>query len=221
MQTSPSSNEPKLRDHVYDGIQEYDQKLPNWWLFTWYITIIWFVVWWLSYYNFGMGETDHEKMAHAAAFIKEQQAKALGGISDDKLWEMSQDAKVVEAGKATFMTTCLPCHGPDLTAKLAGNKLPGLPLNDSEWKHGGTPSQILTIVRKGAPDITKGMPAWEPVLGTQRAVEVTAFILNHHKKGAPTTLSADSPLQGGAAAAPAAGTAPPAPAPGPTAAPKP
>ena len=134
---------------------------------------------------------------------------------------MSQDAKVVEAGKATFMTTCLPCHGPDLSAKLAGNKLPGLPLNDTEWKHGGTPSQVLTIVRKGAPDITKGMPAWEPVLGTQRSVEVVAFILNHHKKGAPTTLSADSPLQaGGGAPAGAATPAPPAPAPAP-AAPKP
>lgn len=35
-----------LREHEFDGIQEYDQKLPNWWLFTFYIAIVWFLVHW-------------------------------------------------------------------------------------------------------------------------------------------------------------------------------
>lgn len=214
METSPQiSGEPKLRDHVYDGIQEYDQKLPNWWLFTWYITMVWFVVWWLSYYQFGVGRTDHEEMELAAAFIKQSQDKALAGISDERLWAMSRDPQVVAAGKATFMTTCVACHAPDLSAMLAGNKLPGLPLNDKEWKHGGTPTQMLTIVRKGAPDVSKGMPPWEPVLGTSRVVETVAFILSHHKEGEPVTLAPDSPLKGGTAAPPAGAAPPAAPAP--------
>lgn len=196
MTPSPENNNgPVLRDHVYDGIQEYDQKLPNWWLFTWYITIVWFVIAWLAYYQLNLGEADTLKVDRALDHIKQVQMQELEKISDDKLWAMSQDEKVVSAGAATFATTCVACHAPDLSAHIAGAKLPGLPLNDAEWKHGGKPLQILGIVRKGAPDITKGMPAWEPQLGLNRVVEVVAFILSKHKQGEPVTLAADSPLK--------------------------
>jgi len=213
--TPSSSSEPQLREHVYDGIQEYDQKLPNWWLFTLYITIVWFVVAWLAYYQFGIGTSDEAQMD---SFIAEQQAareKQMGGVTDAQLWEMSRDPKMVEAGKATFMTPgmCVTCHAPDLSGTLGGAKLPGLPLNDQEWKHGGSPLEMLTIIRKGAPDVTKGMIAWEPVLGVKRVTELAAFILSYHKEGEPVKLAADSPKLGGAAAPAAAPGAAPAPAP--------
>ena len=195
MSKPADDNGPVLREHVYDGIQEYDQKLPNWWLFSWYITMVWFLIWWFSYYQLGVGRTDEEEMALATAFIQQQQEKALEGISDEKLWAMSRDPVAVAAGKETYTTSCMACHAADLSAHMGGVKMPGLPLNDSEWKHGGAPTQILGIVRKGAPDVTKGMPAWEPVLGTRRVVEVVAFLLSHHKEGQPVTLSADSPLK--------------------------
>lgn len=204
----PSDNEPQLRDHIYDGIQEYDQKLPNWWLFTLYIAIVWFVIAWLAYYQLGIGQSDEDRMN---SFIAEQQAareKQLVGVDDAQLWAMSRDPRIVEAGKATYMTPgmCVTCHGTDLTATLAGARLPGLPLHDQEWKHGGSPTDVLTIVRKGAPDVSKGMMAWEPVLGVQRVTEVVAYILSHHKEGEPVKLSPDSPKIVGnktAAAAPA------------------
>lgn len=195
MTQKPSDNGPVLRDHVYDGIQEYDQKLPNWWLFTWYITIVWFVIAWVAYYQLNLGESGQEQVDKELASIKAIQLKELEKLSDDKLWAMSQDEKVVSAGAATFATTCVACHAPDLSAKIAGNKLPGLPLNDTEWKHGGNPLQVLNTVRKGAPDVTKGMPPWEPQLGLTRVVEVVAFVLSKHKQGEPVTLAADSPLK--------------------------
>lgn len=206
MTQKPSDNGPVLRDHVYDGIQEYDQKLPNWWLFTWYITIVWFVIAWIAYYQLNLGESGQEQVDKQLASIKAIQLKELEKLSDDKLWAMSQDEKVVAAGAATFATTCVACHAPDLSATVMGTtpanpnekvkvKLPGLPLNDTEWKHGGNPLQLLGIVRKGAPDVTKGMPPWEPQLGLNRVVEVVAFVLSKHKQGEPVTLAADSPLK--------------------------
>jgi len=193
--SSKSSPDPKLRDHSYDGIQEYDQKLPNWWLFTWYITMVWFVIAWFAYYQLNLGKTDEQNIGDAVAKIEKVRQQELAQISDDKLWAMSKDSKIVEAGAAIYNTTCIACHAPDMSAQLAGAKLPGLPLNDQEWKHGGSPTQILNLVRKGAPDLTKGMPPWEPQLGLQRVIEVVAYVLSKHQPGEPVTLSPDSPLK--------------------------
>jgi len=195
MSTKQQDTGPTLRPHEYDGIQEFDQKLPNWWLFTWYITMVWFVIAWVAYYQFGVGMDDEQRIETAMAKIADHQKKELEMISDDSLWAMSKDAKVVAAGAATYSATCIACHAPDMSGMLAGAKLPGLPLNDKEWKHGNNPTQLLTIIRKGAPDITKGMPPWEPQLGIQRVVEVLAYILSKHEKGEAFTLAADSPLK--------------------------
>lgn len=194
----PSDQGPTLRPHTYDGIQEYDQTLPNWWLFTWYGAMIVFVIGWVGYYQLGYGLSDEKRIDTAMAKIADFQKKELELINDDKLWEMSRDPKVVAAGAATFNTTCVACHAGDLSAHLGGVKLPGLPLNDQEWKHGGKPLQILTVVRKGSPDVTKGMPAWEPQLGLQRVVEAVAFVLSKHRQGEPVTLAPDSPLKASA-----------------------
>ena len=229
MSTNPNSSgsEPVLRPHTYDGIQEYDQKLPNWWLFTLYITIVAFVIYWLGYYQMGIGSTDTAAVDTVINQIEKAREKELEGIDDVKLWAMSKDADIIAAGKVTFNTPglCVTCHGPDMSGTLGGAKLPGLPLNDTEWKHGGKPTEIFKLVRKGAPDVTKGMPAWEPALGVKRVAEAVAYVLSVHKEGEPITLSADAPAKVGnnpppapGAAAPAAG-APPAPAPAATSTP--
>ncbi len=61
-----------LRKHEYDGIQEFDQKLPNWWLFTFYIMIVLFVVFWVGYYQLGFFKNDHERASAAMAAIEEK-----------------------------------------------------------------------------------------------------------------------------------------------------
>lgn len=190
---NPDPNAPILRDHVYDGIQEYDQKLPNWWLFTLYIAIAFFVFYWLAYYQLGVIQSDEERIIKAMAKIDNTRLKELESLDDPKLWELSLDPATLASGKVTFQQNCAACHAPDLSGTLAGTKLPGLPLSDTEWKHGGLPTEVLKIVRKGSPDASKGMPPWEPQLGVKRVVEVVAYIMSHHKEGQPTTKAADSP----------------------------
>lgn len=206
----PDSSEPKLRDHVFDGIQEYDQKLPNWWLFTFYLAIAWFVIHWLAYYQFNFGRTDEARVDDAIAGIESSRLRQFEALDDQKLWAMSRDPKIVEAGRASFMTQgrCVSCHGADLMAKKSHPENPALvgqPLADNEWQYGGNPTDVLKIVRKGSPDVTKGMPPWEPLLGPRGCVEVVAFVMSHHKEDEPFTVA-----QPAAAGAPAA--SPPVPA---------
>src|SRR4051812_27933580 len=103
MSTNHPSQEPVLRPHTYDGIQEYDQLLPNWWLFTFYIMIVAFVVGWLGYYQMGLGRTDGDIVDEVVGQIEQAREKELLGIDDTKLWAMSRDPEIVAAGKATFM----------------------------------------------------------------------------------------------------------------------
>jgi cytochrome c oxidase cbb3-type subunit 3 len=172
-----------LRDHTFDGIQEYDQHLPNWWLFTLYIAIAFFVGYWVVYYQFDGLFTDSEKLEFRMNAIAEKEEARLAkmDLNDATLWNMSQNPAVVDAGESIFTTNCVACHGTDLSANLNGIPLPGLPLNDSEWKYGATPMEIMKVVTDGSPDITKGMIAWkDPLGGMDKVAKVVAFVLSHH-----------------------------------------
>ncbi|MCP5541366.1 MAG: c-type cytochrome [Akkermansiaceae bacterium] len=212
-----------LRPHVFDGIQEYDQKLPNWWLFTLYIMIVWFAIWWVFYYQFGAFKTDHEQIDSEIAVVEQkrnaQLEELVASLNDKALWEMSQKPDVIAAGQQIFAGKCVACHAADLSAIMtdpAGNKikLPGEPLNDNTWKYGGNPMAVFNTVTNGSPDITKGMIAWKLQMGPADIVKVVAYVMSHHKEGEEIILAPPAPPAG--APAPAATSAPgaaPAPAP--------
>jgi cytochrome c oxidase cbb3-type subunit 3 len=200
-----------LRDHVFDGIQEYDQKLPNWWLFTLYIMIVWFVVYWFLYYQTPWLRDAGSKFNQEIAAIEAERARQLEAmmaeLDDDSLWEMSQNPEMVAAGKGLYMGKCDLCHGQDLSAtNEAGQKLLGLPLTDTEWKHGGNPMDVFNIITNGAPDLSKGMIAWKAMMTPGDIAKVTAFVMSHHEKGAEWTKA--PPEEGATAPPPAAAPAP-------------
>jgi len=181
--SKPSDSNIELRDHTYDGIEEYDQKLPNWWLFTLYITMVWFVIAWVAYYQLPLGmPSDHERVETAMAKIEaKKQAeleKMLASLDNDSLRNMSLEESHVSAGKAIYESKCAACHGADLSATLAGVPLPGVPLNDEEWKYGSEPLEIMNIVTNGSPDVTKGMIAWSAQLSPSEIAQVVSYVLS-------------------------------------------
>lgn len=168
-----------LRDHSFDGIQEYDKRLPNWWLFTLYAAIAFSVVYWACLHQWFAATNDPGKQLEEQ--LKANQmiaAKASGVLTDELLWSMSRDPKVTSAGKATFETTCATCHNPDLSGKIGPN------LKDDVWIHGGQPLQIVNTITNGVP--AKGMPVWGSVLGRTKISEAAAYILSYHTPPANT-----------------------------------
>lgn len=172
-----TNEEIPVREHVFDGIQEYDNRLPNWWLWTLYGAIVfsigyWFLGQWNNPEKTSAARIDAEMRRIAAVAAANPNAK----LTDNDLWKMSQDQTVVAAGAQTFATTCASCHNPDLSGKIGPN------LKDAVWIHGGKPLDIVKVLNEGV--MAKGMPSWGPVLGKAKIAEVAAFILSHHKPDA-------------------------------------
>jgi cytochrome c oxidase cbb3-type subunit 3 len=171
--------EDSIREHTYDGIQEYNKRLPNWWLFTLYGSIVFSFFYWFYYHQTGVGSFDKEILAEKLVAIEETRLANQGQVFDDAgLWAMSQDADAVAAGKATYEANCVACHLASLRGKEELPAAIGPSLVDSEWIHGGNPSDVMTVIVSGVPD--KGMLAWGSILGEKRISEAAAYILSHH-----------------------------------------
>lgn len=172
-----SEDQDLLRPHSYDGIQEYDKRLPNWWLFTLYGAIAYAIGYWVFYHETHIGLEPGLAVEMQMAENKAAATRNASALSDDLLWKLSQDPQTVEAGKATFLANCASCHLPTLTGQIGPN------LVDEFWIHGGKPMEVVKTINTGV--LEKGMPTWGPVLGQQKITEVAAFIMSHHKKDEP------------------------------------
>ncbi|BCU78521.1 cbb3-type cytochrome c oxidase N-terminal domain-containing protein [Luteolibacter sp. LG18] len=181
-----------LREHEFDGIQEYDQKLPNWWLFTFYIAIVWFLVHWCVYYYTASASTDDENIRGAMVEIQQKKdrelAATLASLDDTTLvTKWATDPAITAAGEATFLASCAACHSADLSATMVVNNqpipLPGRPLNDHHWEYGGKPMDVFKLINEGTPVNAPGyngakMQAWGQVLSPKQVAEVTAFLIS-------------------------------------------
>ena len=182
-----------LREHEFDGIQEFDQTLPNWWLFTFYGAIVFFVGYWFIYYGTPLMQSPQlavqEKIiAVQAAQIRELN-KLLADLNDAKLVHvLAKDPLYVAAGQATFTKNCVPCHGVDLSATQDvghGKKipLPGLPLTDHIWKFTDKPMGLFNLINKGSPPESTGnngarMEAWGQKLSPMEIAQVLSYVIS-------------------------------------------
>jgi cytochrome c oxidase cbb3-type subunit III len=183
----PDDSVPKLRPHTYDGIQEFDQRLPNWWLNTLYGAIAFSIVFWFAHMIARvMPEDGPEVDAAMAGIAAAKMATSIDVSNDDLIWEMSRNSVFTEAGQKTYASLCVACHLASLKGKGENPGAVGPNLTDTAWIHGGTPKEIYNTVAKGV--LAKGMPTWEPVLGQKKTAEVVAFLLSHHQKGEPIAI---------------------------------
>ena len=164
-------NQDQVREHTYDGIQEYDNQLPNWWLFILYASIVFSVGYWLVFHTFGVADLPVARYEQEMTAAREAQVARMAEmeLTDETLEMMATVPSRVEQGREIFQTYCTVCHLEQ------GQGLVGPNLTDKYWIHGGEPLDIYDTVMNGVLD--KGMAAWGNQLGPSRVQSVTAYVL--------------------------------------------
>jgi cytochrome c oxidase cbb3-type subunit III len=182
---NPPPTEPDVRLHTYDGIREFDNRLPNWWLFTLYAAILFWIGYWGYYEWFRVAPEGAQRVELALTRIEAAKlaATAALAIDDKSLWAMSRNPVFVEAGRQTFDTNCVACHLSSMRGKSENPTAIGPDLTDQIWIHGGLPTDVHRTVTQGVPE--KGMPTWGPLLGPKRITEAVAYVLSRHHEGEP------------------------------------
>jgi cytochrome c oxidase cbb3-type subunit 3 len=145
--------------HEWDGIQEYNKPLPRWWLWTFYATIVWAVLYTIAYPAWPMieratpgllGFSTRAEVAEDIAAVEASNADINAQLASVELAAIADDPNLSgyaqNAGAAVFRTWCAQCHG----SGAAGVQAAGYPnLLDDAWLWGGTIEEIHYTVSHG------------------------------------------------------------------------
>ena len=183
--------EVETTGHSWDGIEEYNNPLPRWWLWIFYATIAWALVYSVAYPAWPLvnratqGVLGYNRIDELNKDI--ERFAALNGPIREKLvatdlTEITSNPELVafanQAGAAVFKTWCAQCHG----AGAAGVQASGYPnLLDDDWLWGGDIEAIHTTVSHG---IRNGgdearfsqMPAYGDMLSTEEISQVVQYV---------------------------------------------
>lgn len=143
-----------LREHTFDGIAEMDNKLPNWWLWTLYLSCIFSVGYWVLYHTLGTEDLPYAVyLAEERAAAERLEAEmARNPVTEQSLLTLAANPAAVAKGQQIFLANCASCHLPNGSGSIGPN------LTDAYWLHGGKPMDIHNTILKGYPD--KGMQSW-------------------------------------------------------------
>jgi cytochrome c oxidase cbb3-type subunit 3 len=161
---------------VFDGIEEQDNHLPNWWLGILFGSIVFGFGYWFVYETTRSAPGPLATLQFETAELARKRA-ATAPVSNETLLVLSHDQATVDDGVRIFKQICAPCHGPEATGVVGPN------LTDRYWLHGAKPLDIHKSITEGFPQ--KGMPAWAPLLGPTRVRTLAAFVLSLKGKNLP------------------------------------
>jgi cytochrome c oxidase cbb3-type subunit 3 len=193
-----AGEERPIMDHEYDGIKEYDNPMPRWWVLLFWATIIFVPIYYLLPGDTGAGGKKDAMYAREIAAFEASHPNAAGPAETaEQLAVIVADVKQVSAGRALFAVNCVSCHRPD------GGGLIGPNLTDDAWIHGGSPLEIHTTIWTGV--LAKGMPPWGKMLKPDQVNALTAFVVSLHGTNPANAKAPEGTIAGAAAtAAPAA-----------------
>ena len=162
-----------ILDHNYDGIKELDNSLPPWWVYMFYITIVFAVVYLIRFEVMGgdTHEMEYEKaVAQARMEVNKYKANSPDVFNIDDL-KLLTDASDLKRGKAVFNLNCASCHLADGGGSIGPN------LTDEYWILGGGIKNVFNTVYNGGRN-GKGMIAWNKTLKAEDIAKVSSYVIS-------------------------------------------
>ncbi len=146
-----------------DGIEEYDNPLPDWWLGLFWLCIIWAIGYTVHYHFIADRSQESRFEAEMAAAAVRWPVQA----ATDVAFAMTPEA--IAAGEEIYNTFCFTCHGANLEGGIGQSFL------DDVWLHGGRPEDVIHTITNGVPE--KGMIPWGTTLNAEQINHAAAFVL--------------------------------------------
>jgi cytochrome c oxidase cbb3-type subunit III len=161
-----------LLDHDYDGIQELNHPLPNWWNVIFYVCVA-FGFGYFIYYQLMKGPTlrDEFKSDYAKVVAAQEEFKKLNSAFKEDKYLAVANAEGIAKGSEVFVNNCLPCHAEGGKGDIGPN------LTDAHWLVAkGTPETIYNVVFNGSE--ANGMPPWNEVLSSEEIYFAVAYVMS-------------------------------------------
>ncbi len=184
-----ATEEEIILDHNYDGIRELDNNLPPWWVYGFYATIVFALVYMLYYHVFDGPTQIDEYQSEVAAAQKavEEYKKNAKDLVDASTVEMLTSEHDLEAGANVFSNNCAVCHRADGAGGIGPN------LTDNYWILGGGISDIFEVISEGGRP-GKGMISWKSDLRPVEIAQVASYIKTLQGTNPPDAKAAEGDL---------------------------
>jgi len=156
-----------------EDLAEYNNPLPRWWMWLFYITIAFGFLYLALYPGLGkvpglLGWTSADAYAKERTAFEQGIAPLYAGYLGMDPAAIIKDPAGRAMGERLFLNNCAQCHGSD----AGGSK--GYPnLRDGDWLYGGSPETIVASVTEGRNGI---MPAFGASLGPQGVDNVVNYV---------------------------------------------
>ncbi|MEN8927866.1 MAG: cbb3-type cytochrome c oxidase N-terminal domain-containing protein [Flavobacteriales bacterium] len=160
-----------MMDHEYDGIHELDNNMPPWWLWSFYASIVFAVIYLFNYHIIKSSDLQIAEYNKEVALGEEQVANYLKTLKlnvDESNVVMLTDASDLSKGKGLFNKKCVACHGKQ------GEGVIGPNLTDDYWIHGGGIKDVFMIVKYGKAE--NGMQSWKDELNPVEMQQVSSYV---------------------------------------------